>query len=698
MTILNFDHTPEANFLNIVIGMHDGATAHTIARQWPGYHWLIVETEDQLQRSQTQLADYQLEHTSLCSIDELETFINDNYASVLLNHSWVLIASNEMNERYQQLHWQADTAVSARATNMIAQHGIRKHVETGLKNIAENNLQARHFTNHLQGKDVLICAGGPSLDAQLPWIRANQDKLVVISISRVARLLSDNGIAPHFIVLCDPFEYNFDVSADMFDIDTPAVLLYAWHACHLLVGNWTGPKAYMGRCIPDVLEDNVMATAPTVTNAALNFALLGNAAQIIFAGIDMCFTSDGQSHCSGNMEATLPASIKHDDLKVKTMSGRQAFAKPYLVLAANALGEQIAQAPYDTPVYNLNPDALEIEGVSTIEADSLKLGNTHFDVESVIADVNRSEVISLEDRKQALRQFEFRIGKIKKLAHEALNKARKIPGDELRKEKLFSRLSKSASKIKSNEQTRHILTRAFGEEFSAALRGTDQSEMSVDEAINRVVRIHRGYFNSCKTIEAMCKDAHERVALKEKELAGSIDETDVSKWIKIGIARRAETLGDPELRARCAEAFVEFRKLAREMRLKIFNSRGQKAPELMAQAKRAYDDQDVDRLLIFLKFSQEQFEGEVKTQFAHWLQAMIYEFSGDLEQAMLQHLAVVETSQDGLAESALLSLLKLTIKTGKHEDALNAARVLADLNPDHIALLKRTEGLLTQAA
>jgi hypothetical protein len=698
MTILNFDHTPEANFLNIVIGMHHGATVRTIAEKWPDFHWLIVESADEIDGAQQHLNDHALTHTTLCSIDELGAVIDQKYNTVLLNHSWVLLACDNMEERYQQLHWQVDTAVSSRATNVIAQHGIRKHVETGLRNVAENNLPASHFTSHVNGKDVLICAGGPSLDNQLPWIREHQDELVIISISRVARLLSDSGIAPHFIVLCDPFEYNFDVSADMFDIQTPAVLLYAWHACHLLVGNWTGPKAYMGRCIPDVLEDNVMATAPTVTNAALNFALLGQPQQIIFAGIDMCFTADGQSHCSGNMEATLPASIKHEDLKVKTMGGRQAFAKPYMVLAADALGEQITESDCQAPVYNLNPDALAIKGVETIASSQVKLGRTSFDVNAVIADVHDSEVITLADRKQSLKQFEFRIASIKKLAREALSRAKKIPKDDIQKEKLFARLSKSAAKIKGFDRTRHILTRAFGEEFSAALRGTDRSEMSVDEALDRVVRIHRGYYNSCKAVEAMCRESHERIALKEKELSASIGNDEIDQWIEIGIARRAESLSDTALRARCAEAFEEFRQHAREMRLKVFNSRGQKAPELMAQARCAYDEQDIDRLLIFLNFSQEQFEGTIKTQFGHWLQAMIYEFGGDDEQAILHHLAVVETSTEGLAESALLSLLRLTIKTGKHEDAINAAQVLADLNPTHLKLLEKTDRLLKQAA
>ena len=49
MTPLQFDHTPEANFLNIVIGMHRGDTADVIAGNWPDYHWIIVETEECLE-------------------------------------------------------------------------------------------------------------------------------------------------------------------------------------------------------------------------------------------------------------------------------------------------------------------------------------------------------------------------------------------------------------------------------------------------------------------------------------------------------------------------------------------------------------------------------------------------------------------------------------------------------------------------
>ncbi|WP_425314060.1 6-hydroxymethylpterin diphosphokinase MptE-like protein [Shewanella dokdonensis] len=54
------------------------------------------------------------------------------------------------------------------------------------------------------------------------------------------------GINPDFVITVDPKDVSFDVSRQVIQYSDKLLLVNAYHATNTIIGQWQGPKLYMG--------------------------------------------------------------------------------------------------------------------------------------------------------------------------------------------------------------------------------------------------------------------------------------------------------------------------------------------------------------------------------------------------------------------------------------------------------------------
>ena len=100
---------------------------------------------------------------------------------------------------------------------------IRQQSKMWVENVIHN---IKHFentrpVNYLKDKfrdlPALILCAGPSLKDDLPFIKQNQDKFLIIAVNKITEFLLKNEIVPDFVIASDAWKLNITL-----DFSNPA--------------------------------------------------------------------------------------------------------------------------------------------------------------------------------------------------------------------------------------------------------------------------------------------------------------------------------------------------------------------------------------------------------------------------------------------------------------------------------------------
>lgn len=244
-------------------------------------------------------------------------------------------------------------------------------------NLPELHVPAQVLEGACVGRSALILAGGPSLDAALPWVRANREHFVLLAISRVARALLQAAVVPDIVVTVAPEPVSFDLSREMLSFPPEVLLVAASHAYPPLLGQWRGPIAYLGpRCPwPSALNPaNLAPAGSTATEAALGLAVAMGCRRAIFAGLDLCYSPEGYSHASGSSEYLAGPRPGFSGHPVRTNDGHLAATSDAFLYAIDDLARQAgaARARGCTPI-NTAAGAARIDHIDFVPLAQLDL-------------------------------------------------------------------------------------------------------------------------------------------------------------------------------------------------------------------------------------------------------------------------------------------------------------------------------------
>jgi len=246
------------------------------------------------------------------------------------------------------------------------------------------NLKAKLPINYLPPKlsnnsRIAIVASGPSLINDLPWLKANQDKLIIFAAHSAVKVLKQHGIRPDF--QCSLDTEIEDELMDKLDLyyDVPYVSYYKADP-HLFEKFDTVLLLNEENKANSVKFHHFLNnTHPTTGNLTTSFAAFCKPSALYFVGLDLGFRSLQQEHVEGywlgeedivgqRIQASLiPANFPESEGQIQT----QAYYNSARMGIEDSIKPLLESG---TQIFNL-ADGARIEGASPQHSDQLELDN-----------------------------------------------------------------------------------------------------------------------------------------------------------------------------------------------------------------------------------------------------------------------------------------------------------------------------------
>ncbi|MDM7322987.1 MAG: DUF115 domain-containing protein [Gammaproteobacteria bacterium] len=616
-----------------------------------------------------------------------------------------IAAQDQHHPEYTELAWHLKEEVDKLRWQAVAQLGDESFITCQLLNAADNIQPAHILRQAFAGKTAVLLAGGPSLDAFLPWVAQHRDKLAVLAVSRIAARLKETGITPDFIFSVDPTELSYDISKPMLTFDARTTLIHKYHVAPRLLAQWPHRALYLGELLPwsSKLNPNTPLTAPgpTVTNTALHVAFELGFRTIILGGVDLCFTPEGYTHALGSNERAAGPRFDLTQLEVETYTGHKAATTPDFATAIDTLGRQARYlTEHGCILINPSPGAAKIEAIEHIALDALPIPSEPLDVPSRLADL-----LPPLNGKQRLNHYRALEDEFARVRHE-LETMRHLIKEAIRiNDSMFNtdsgliengRSKKRLDRIEKTLNKKHgplslIVKRMGLRTMLRAMRPfTDYETMSAEETRTIGHDYYAAYLSGTERLEAILKEAEGRLALRLQEEDDTLPlATLVDGWRRYAIPGRIRvwTLRHPERTSRLtAEEQTLCQALEQEFEQDLAHTHTQhmqrakahadlgsariRARQLFAQRK----SDALQGLLVALRNHHDNAQGR---PFILLVEGYLHELEGDMATALTAYTQVLEVGDLRLSEDALLRMVNWSLDQGQTEQALHALQCLA---------------------
>jgi tetratricopeptide (TPR) repeat protein len=378
---------------------------------------------------------------------------------------------------YDLINSSLQLQLEATVYRISATAGSKRFISHQMKLFSENVTPAFELQGSFDDKTCIVLGGGPSLDEHMDWIKENQENLVIIAVSRLAKKLKSEGLTPHIIFSVDPDIGSFDIGKELLTLPPKVLFVFSHHACAELVSQWHGKSAYIGpryQWESKLEKSNVMPHGPTVTNTAIMAAVDIGFKRILLAGVDLCYAKNGITHTKGTDEAEAGPFLSQDGQWVETYAGEKALTDIQLVHAIKCIAEQGQYAEeHGTEVINLSQNAARIEHVSHISPQEITIVPSEDNIWEMI---DRKipyfdSKLYLDDNKIALKELEKILKSLKEidtLSKEALKINQSLFKKSQNNEynaKFKVKLDKIHSKLTKKYGTESILLQSYGADF-----------------------------------------------------------------------------------------------------------------------------------------------------------------------------------------------------------------------------------------
>ncbi len=690
---LTSDHT------YIITGSDSGLLIKAFAKTYLDNPLALIFIEDEhfIETIADECADElgSMEFVKLLTIDELRSEIdNAVYDQALLTGraSALKAACAEFDQlgSYRPIADQVNFLMDSRRWLVMSTSVRLPYLQQRLLNLPEMNVSASILHKRLQGKTIVVMAAGPSLDDHLDWVKANRENLAIICVSRISRRLRETGITPDIVVILDPHEISFEVSREALDFSPSPVLAFSDQGVNKVVGQWPGPKVYMGARVPWKQEEHELRTgAPTVSNLAFDIASYLSPGQIILMGLDFCLDEAGHTHAQGNMERDTGVSLRTDMEEVTTYDGSIRLSSVDYYNSGKTLEHQISDIN-DITIINPSPGAMRLEGVLFTALNNIKIdtGSVHQDITNIRESIIQKQQDNpwLKEAHSSLNLFLRQFDEFGKLANDGLKIVKSAKKNTAHVQKSLHKLNTIDKKIRNRYLThRRFSLNNCGHLFANILDtgaevNADQTAMSLEKSS----KIYRAYKQSIALIRPMLEDCRDMLTLRQTEATVDYSRELAAHFLKLGLpARILKTKKHiPEDILKAAENLQKEQDNLKTDRLKnVLASMQVSTESLFKTLNNAYTQKSIDKLTHYKNAIGEMHDFELNHLYSWLAEAYLAEVIGDDDSALSSYQAIVDQGDNPLLEEALNRVAFLSIRTGDSSTAMLALTVLSEINP-----------------
>lgn len=625
------------------------------------------------------------------------------------------IASSDANlPEYRNLSWAVNLDIKTTIHQIRTSINCTQFILRELENLAENRVGfADTLAGAFAGRTAIILAGGPSLREALPWVREHRDQLVIIAVSRISKILLDEQIVPHIIATVDPQKISFEVSREMlhFAASEPApVLVNGHHASPLLVGQWGGKSAFTGSLFPwptPLNTDNLFYTGPTVSNFALSLATHMGCSTIILAGVDLCFSPEGQTHAAGSNENKVGPDLGQFSPRLETYGGWQADTNQGYAHSLQVLGVQAKMAVQQGHrLFNCSLGAAKVPAIDYTLLAEIEIPETDCTTADVIAKrlpepTPKERLAHYRTIKKELTRASRKFREILSLAHEALSCADGLFGRNGRQRDFRHkiRMDKIERKLDRSYADFSLMVKHFGlKKFLTILKNPKEKDEWSDEQIEKATRdYYEAYVAGTEELIGIMESAIARLDARTEEEQPHPDFAKLAvQWRKdeqFGRGRlwrqrhpeEAEQLAPAELKElrQLEERFTQIMNEERTSQIALL----EKLHDLKHTRSKAlllFRRQERDELELMARGLANHPDQEKAVPYLHFVNGLIAEVDGKAAEAIAEYQHVLVEPPHPTTEDALRQIASLAITNKDLDNALLAVECLTGLSPTYL--------------
>ncbi len=248
----------------------------------------------------------------------------------------------QMEERLRQFRAQVGT---------IERHGPRLFANT-VHNCPRLGMAAHvaALADMARGRPAVCVAAGPSLTKNVGLLREMRDQGLIVAVDSAAKVLLDHGIRPHCVLTIDPIPASLRKLDEVAAVWADLPLVWTPDAYHETVARFAGGPQFVMPGVNDFFrlylsdlfgETQTFAHLESVTNAAIQLAILAGADPVVCIGLDLALTG-GRNHADG-----CPVQWKNEieRLTVPAWNGGEVETAPVLLHQIRSIGTLVARHP-----------------------------------------------------------------------------------------------------------------------------------------------------------------------------------------------------------------------------------------------------------------------------------------------------------------------------------------------------------------
>ncbi|ALG66466.1 6-hydroxymethylpterin diphosphokinase MptE-like protein [Beggiatoa leptomitoformis] len=237
---------------------------------------------------------------------------------------------------------------------------------------------------------IVIVASGPSLDKEIPWLKENQDKLIIFAAHSAVRTLKRNGIRPDYQCSLDTELQPELLDKLELDPDIPFVSYYKANPDSLKRFKTVLLVNEAGKANPVRFTRPLTYTHPTTGNLMVATASFAKPKQLYLIGLDLGFhqaaerdhVKDYWAHQTTDDEKASETEIAKPSLTEKegilpasanfTESEGKIYTQAYHNIARRAVEAQFSTLGSQMSIFNLS-DGVKIENAEPCHSETLFL-------------------------------------------------------------------------------------------------------------------------------------------------------------------------------------------------------------------------------------------------------------------------------------------------------------------------------------
>ncbi|MBJ6724834.1 6-hydroxymethylpterin diphosphokinase MptE-like protein [Geomesophilobacter sediminis] len=614
---------------------------------------------------------------------------------------------------YQVISWDLGLELNKRLHMIQASINCKLFIIRQVQNVADNKIGfAQTLAGAFAGRTAIVLAGGPSLLEALPWVRENRDRVVIIAVSRISKILLAHGIVPHIVATVDPQRISFEVSRELLRFpggsDGP-LLVNSHHASQLLVSQWHGRSVYTSSLFPwktPLNADTLLYTGPTVGNFALSIAMNLGCSEIILAGIDLCFTPQGQTHAAGSNEDKVGPDLSRVSKRIETYGGWHADTNPGYAEALRALTVQarLAQA-HGHKLYNCAKSAAKVPLIDFVAIDDFVVAPAEETPAALInrmvpepTSQNRLSHYRLVQKELSRARRSFQ--EILNLSREALQCADGLFGTNGRERDFRHkiRMDKIERRLDQRYAEFTLLVKQFGlKKFLRILKAPTEPADWTDEQIETATRdYYESYIEGTETLIKLMDETLDRVAARiEEDKSHPKFDLVFTQWEKdeqpgrLRILRQkhpevdAVMSGEERDRARELENAFEMMMTEERTEQVITLEQIHDVRHTRSKAQLLFGRKKLDDLQNMAEGLAKHPDPEKARPYLNFIRGLIAELRENPTEAMDNYQPLLEEGSP-LTEDALLQIASLSLNAGDVDNAILALDCLSGISPAYL--------------